>query len=193
MAYNKKLSGSPTFTGIPQLEQNGIRANKNQHKANVLGNQFQAVSSSSDYPQASRRNLPTLHGDLRKATLATDPRDPQINVFFSMDELKTAISETKNTAPGHDQLCYEMFGHLSNDCLETVLFLFNNIWSMGVDPQSWLHSIVIPIYKPVKPSNLASSYRPISLTSNACKIMEKMVVNRLKWYLEFYSLINNVQ
>jgi len=68
-----------------------------------------------------------------------------------MDELKTAISETKNTALGHDQLCYEMFKHLSNDCPETVLFLFNNIWSTGVVQQSWLHSIVIPIYKPGKP------------------------------------------
>jgi len=49
-----KFSGSPTFTRIPQLEQNGIRANNNQHKANVLGNQFQAVSSSSDYPKPSQ-------------------------------------------------------------------------------------------------------------------------------------------
>jgi len=97
------LSGSLTFTRIPQLEQNGIRANNNQHKANVLGNQFQAVSFY-DYPQAFTRSLQTLQGDLRKATPATRPRDPRINAFFSMDELKTAISETKNTAPGHDQL-----------------------------------------------------------------------------------------
>jgi len=152
----KKFSGSPS-TRIPQLEQNGIRANNNQHKANVLGNQFQAVSFSSDYPQAFTRNLPTLQGDLRTATLATRERDPRINALFSMDELKTAISGTKNTAPGHDQLCYEMFKHLSHDCLETVLFLFNNIWSTGVVPKSWLHSIVIPIYKPGKPSNLPSS------------------------------------
>jgi len=169
----KKFPGSITFTRIPQLEQNGIRANNNQHKENVLGNQFQAVSSSSDYPQAFTRNLPTLQGDRRKVTLATRPRDPRINAFFSMDELKTAISETKNTAAGHDQLCYEMFEQLSHDCLETVLFLFNNIWSIGMVPQSWLHSIVIPIYKPGNPSNLPSSYRPISLTSNACKIMKK--------------------
>ena len=105
----KKFSGSSTFTRIPQLEQNGIRANNNQHKANVLGNQFQAVNLSSDYPQAFTRNLPTLQGDVRTATLATRERDPRINTLFSMNELKTAISETKNTAPGHDQICYEMF------------------------------------------------------------------------------------
>ena len=78
----KKFSGSLTFTRIPQLEQNSIRANNNQHKANVLGNQFQAVSSSSDYSQAFTRNLPTLHGELRKAILATRPRGPRINAFF---------------------------------------------------------------------------------------------------------------
>jgi len=37
------------------------------------------------------------------------------------------------------------------------------------------------------------SYGPISLTSNACQKRKKMVVNRLKWYLEFYSLLNDVQ
>jgi len=103
------------------------------------------VSSSSGYPQAFTKNLPTLYEDLCEATLATRPHDPRINAFFSMAELKRAISETKNTAPGHGKLCYEMFKHLSNDCLETVLFLFNNIWCTGVVPQSWLHSIVIPI------------------------------------------------
>jgi len=60
-----------------------------------------------------------------------------------MDELKTAVSETKNSAPGHDQLCYEIFNHLSQECLETVRFLFNNILSTDVVPQPCLHSIII--------------------------------------------------
>ena len=63
-------------------------------------------------------------------------------------------------------------------------------WS---NPQKWLHSIVIPIHKANKPSNLALSYRPISLTSNTCKLMEKLVAERLRWYLEKNNLINILQ
>jgi len=70
-----------------------------------------------------------------------------------------------------------MFKHLSDHSLQFLLFLFNDLWVTGVVPKPWLHSIVIPVHKQSKPSNLPSSYRPISLTGNACKIKEKMVVN----------------
>jgi len=65
-----------------------------------------------------------LHGDLRKATLATRPHDPRTNAFLSMDELKTAISETKNTAPGHEQLCHEMLSICPTTVLKPFSFFF---------------------------------------------------------------------
>ena len=72
-----------------------------------------------------------------------------------------------------------MFEQLPDSSIDILLQLFNNIWKTGQIPQKWLHSIVIPIHKVNKPSNLALSYRPISLTSNMCKLMEKIVAKRL--------------
>jgi len=40
---------------------------------------------------------------------------------------------------------------------------------------------------------MPSSYRPISLTSNVSKLFEKMVVCRLKWFLEYYNLLTFTQ
>ena len=69
-----------------------------------------------------------------------------------------------------------------------MLQLFNTIWFTGKIPPSWLHSIVVPIAKPNQPSHLPSSYWSISLTSNACKLFEKMVVRQLSWFLEYHKI-----
>jgi hypothetical protein len=47
----------------------------------------------------------------------------------------------------------------------------------------------IPIHKTGKNPSDPLSYRPISLASNLNKIMEKMVNNRLQWYLERQTII----
>jgi len=74
--------------------------------------------------------------------------------------------------------------------MEVILQLFNKIWLTSKIPPSWLHAIVVPIPKPNKPSHLPSSYRPISLTSNVCKLFEKMIVCRLDWFLEYHNVLH---
>jgi len=46
-----------------------------------------------------------------------------------------------------------------------------------------------PINGLLKDSSDPSNYRPIALTSCVCKVMERMVNNRLVWYLERNKLI----
>lgn len=36
-------------------------------------------------------------------------------------------------------------------------------------------------------------FRPISLASCLCKVLERMISNRLNWYLEFFNLLPNSQ
>jgi len=71
-----------------------------------------------------------------------------------------------------------------------MLQLFIKIWFTGKITPSWLHSIVVSIAKSNQPSHLPSSYRPISLTSNVCKLFEKMVVFRLSWFLEYHKILS---
>ena len=49
---------------------------------------------------------------------------------------------------------------------------------------SWRTSTVIPIPKPAKDASDPNNYHPIALTSCLCKVMERMVNNRLLWFLE---------
>ena len=109
---------------------------------------------------------------------------------LGLPELKFAIKSTRSISLGADNICYEMFKHMSDTSLQVLLSHYNSIWNSGAILQSWSHSFVVPIPNPKKLSYLPSSYRSILLTSNACKLMEKMIVRRLKWYLEYNKFLD---
>ncbi len=77
-----------------------------------------------------------------------------------------------------------MIEQLSDVAKSVVLSLYNKIWEQGKLPRMWKHSVVVPIGKPGKDKTEVKSYRPIALTSNLCKIMEKMITIRLGYVVE---------
>uniref|UniRef100_A0A3Q3BE46 Reverse transcriptase domain-containing protein n=1 Tax=Kryptolebias marmoratus TaxID=37003 RepID=A0A3Q3BE46_KRYMA len=108
-------------------------------------------------------------------------------------ELNNALKKTKNTAPGKDQIWYRMIRQLSEKSKDIILQLYNKIWMEGQLPINWKESIIIPIAKPGKDHSNPENYRPIALTSNLCKIMEKMINNRLGYYLNSKGYISKYQ
>ena len=101
-----------------------------------------------------------------------------------MEELKFALQQAKNSAPGHDNLHYSMIRHLSDRAQNFLLHLYNQIWLLGEFPIAWRRAIVICFCKPNKDPTNTSSYRPIALTSALCKLLEKIINARLTYYLE---------
>lgn len=65
-----------------------------------------------------------------------------------------------------------------------MLEIYNLIWLPQLFPDSWKEAIVTPVIKPNKNSSSSTSYRPIALTCNMCKILEKIISKRIRWYLE---------
>ena len=115
------------------------------------------------------------------------------NVPFTMRELSSALSMCGNTAPGPDDVHYDMLRHLSHSAFSLLLQVYNTIWISGTFPESWKEAVVLAFPKPGKDSSKANNYRPISLTSSMCKLMEKMVNVRLMWYLELNNIIHPAQ
>jgi potassium voltage-gated channel Eag-related subfamily H protein 8 len=74
-----------------------------------------------------------------------------------------------------------------------LLEILYKIWVSGTFPNTWKNALVIPIPQPGKDSTDPTNYRPISLTSCLCKTFEKMINNRLVWYLENNGIITNFQ
>ena len=108
--------------------------------------------------------------------------------------IKTAIRNNRNgSAPGADHITYEMIKHMPKCSIQLLLKLYNELWTAGNLIENWKSSIVIPICKPGAEPKQLDSYRPISLTSVLCKVMERMATNRLTWFVEKNQLLNNVQ
>lgn len=74
-----------------------------------------------------------------------------------------------------------------------MLKIFNKIWSTNCFPKLWKEAIVIPILKPGKDKTEPTSYRPISLTCNMSKILEKIINNRLTRHLEMTHALKDNQ
>ena len=99
-----------------------------------------------------------------------------LDAIFTIHEMRSALIGCGYTAPGHDQLCYASFKHLPDEAIHVLQGLFNMIWSKGVIPSGWKRLVMLLFVKPGKDPSCADSYRPIALTSNLCKLMEKMIV-----------------
>ena len=77
-----------------------------------------------------------------------------------------------------------MLKHLPENSLETLLNIFNYIWTTGKFSEDWQYATIIPIPKPGKDPAEPNNYRPITLTSCLCKTLERMINKRLTWVLE---------
>ncbi|XP_063436487.1 uncharacterized protein LOC134717918 [Mytilus trossulus] len=108
-------------------------------------------------------------------------------------KLKTSLSKAHDTACGPDNIHYQLLKHLPDSSLEALLQLMNNIGESGDLPSIWKLATVVPIPKPSKDHTDPINYRPIALTSCVCKTLERMVNDRLVWFLESNGLLANIQ
>lgn len=96
---------------------------------------------------------------------------------FTPEELSAAMIKRKDTAPGVDGVTYSMLWNLGNTGQTHLLNIFNQSLSEGRLPEAWKSAVIQPIPKPKDPGAM----RPISLLSCLSKVMERLILARLKW------------
>eukprot|EP01059_Diplonema_ambulator_P017982 TRINITY_DN3013_c0_g1_i8.p1 TRINITY_DN3013_c0_g1~~TRINITY_DN3013_c0_g1_i8.p1 ORF type:complete len:936 (-),score=211.40 TRINITY_DN3013_c0_g1_i8:107-2914(-) len=104
---------------------------------------------------------------------------------FTLSELDRQLAKVKaRSAAGDDGVFNVMLQHLGEDGRRVLLELFNLSFSTGRFPNVWRSSLVIPVLKQGKDPTLVSSYRPISLTSCVCKLLERMIEARMTFLMD---------
>ena len=193
----KKMNGTKSNPTSTSLVDNGSVVEFDNGKAEVFARAFANVSSSTNYTvefQRHKNDIEQNHAYLFANDAPVTEMSEHLNKEFAQLELNLAIQQLKkNSAPGEDQITYEFFQQIPETGRFVILRLFNAIWRRSRLPKAWKHAIVIPILKSGKDPHRTSSYRPISLTSTLSKLMERLVTNRLMWYLEKFNLLSNTQ
>ena len=199
MENDKKMNGVVSQNKICSLEYEGNILDTDQDKANAFAKNFAKISSDENYStnfkifkQAlMQKECPKAS---HKENAAVEKLADSLADNFDINELRRAIRETKkHSSPGEDRVSYEMLHHLSKRSTAALLSLYNKVWQEGVFPKVWKRSIIKPVLKPGKSQEKVSSYRPISLTCVIGKVMEKLVTNRITYYVEKKNLLTNVQ
>ncbi|VDI46656.1 Hypothetical predicted protein [Mytilus galloprovincialis] len=176
---------------LPTLLYNNTKYECTQDKADILATNYAQVSSDDNYSDNFKSQKQDIEQkEYSKLLHYYKDNSDSYNEPYTMQELKDAISDTSDTSPGKDKITYSMFKQFTDKSLSVLLLFINRVWFLQKLPSEWKHSIISPVLKPGKKPTDPQSYRPIALTSNFVKIMEKMVNNRLRWYLEknnFYT------
>ena len=181
-----------TRSHIPRLKSQGRILDTARDIAELLGRTFQRNSSSANYDP---RFLPTKAA--REIEIYSFEEEGcnlwGYNSLLTMHELRTALQVANGKSPGPSGITYDMIKHLPHTQLLKVLEVFNEIWTTGRFPDSWHFAHVIPIPKRDRNREDPNSYRPIALTECLCKVMERIVKNRLTFYLESNNLLSDRQ
>jgi ribonuclease HI len=192
----KRMNGSTVNIRRHILKDNGITAESDIDKANLMASYFAKISSNSNYSDNFKVDQAQKEQQFSEEIDGQPQLDDNavLNENFNLAEIFRAIKDLKNdSSPGDDKISYEMLKHLPRKAVKILLKFYNKCWESGKLPGDFKHALILPIHKAEKDPSNPSSYRPISLTSTIGKLMERLVTNRLNWFLEKNCLLNNNQ
>ena len=179
--YRYARSKMKTKSTVGDLERlDGTMADTDVQKAEVLNSFFASVFTTEgegDIPQFERRTYNTELVDLSITKEGIE-----------------RILKTLNTSksPGPDGLHPRPLAEMAAQLAEPFQALFSTSLEEGILPQGWKDGNVTPIFKKGK-KHQPGNYRPVSLTSIPCRIMEKLVRNEIMEHLINNNLLSKFQ
>ena len=183
---NKKLwsyikSKKQESSGISDLRnKNNILTSDPVEKAHLIHSQFDSVfSNPSPKIQANfdeKDRLPTLN---------------PIKVS-SRGILKLLSNLNPNKAIGPDNVPGKFLKLCAYEIADIYQVLFQASLDQGVVPPDWKEANIVPLFKKGDKS-LPENYRPISLTSLSCKLLEHVVHSNIMTHFDKFEVLDDAQ
>jgi hypothetical protein len=157
-----------------------VLTSNDSDKAEVLLNYFSSV-----FTQEPDGPIPTLEDKITDESLAkAEFSEKQV-----MDKL---LDLNVNKSAGPDEIHPRILRELARSIASPLTIIFNTSARTQVLPADWKLGNITAIFKKGK-KNLPSNYRPISLTSIVCKILESLMRERITRHFARNNLFSRKQ
>jgi len=136
-------------------------------------------------------NSNILHNDF--CVICDNDQPDLLNFDITQDEILSVVNKLRNgKSPGPDGIMYEMYTNSIDILIEPICKLLNLILTSGIYPDKWSCAIISPLFKKGSRSD-PKNYRGISLLCCISKIFTKIINNRLVYWSDLHSKLDEGQ
>jgi hypothetical protein len=161
------------------MKADGNTYTDNKGKAETLSKQFKSVFTQEDTNELPNKP-PSPHPDV----------PPLLITSQGVAALLSKIKPHKATGP--DDIPGRILKECSEEIAPALTFIFQQTLDTGDIPDDWRTANIVPVFKKgsrAKPAN----YRPVSLTSIPCKIIEHILVSHIMDHLDQHDILLDEQ
>jgi len=149
-----------------------------QNKSNVLNKQFASVFSS-----PADKEVPLLGPKIQSMAQITAITDGVMKLLKNLNP---------NKSPGPDGIPARLLKELAEELAPIFSVLFQASLNQAKIPHDWKSAFITPIYKKGDRCD-ASNYRPVSLTSITCKLLEHIIHSNVINHLLSNNVLSDTQ
>jgi hypothetical protein len=162
--------------GVSALNEKGQLHSDAPSKARLLSNQFKSVFTKD----------PPLDSGIQPSGQQFPEISPLEITVKGVQKLLQNINPKK--ASGPDEVPARILHNLSDELAPALTAIFQQSINTGELPPHWKQAWITPVFKKgarAEPAN----YRPVSLTSIACKLLEHICCTHIRAHLDKYNIL----
>jgi hypothetical protein len=164
----------------PLKNKDGLIYSDSTTKANILNDQFSSVFNKNEDVSSIPSKGPSPHREMPHIMVSTE----------GVIKLLKGLNPHKATGP--DCIPARFLKETAESIAPSLATLFQASIDQGVTPSDWGKANVVPLFKKGDKSK-ASNYRPVSLTSICCKVLEHIVHSAIMNHFEELNLLTDYQ
>ncbi len=166
---------------IADLHTDTGMASTDQDKANVLSGFFKQVFTNEDT---------SIIPEFEERVTAEALED----VMFTEEDILKLLKEINiNKSQGPDLLHPRLLFEARELITKPLFIIFRKSIDTGILPREWKEADISPIYKNKGNKHEATNYRPVSLTSVVCKLLEKLIRKDIIAHMKLNNLFSDDQ
>ena len=164
--------------GVAPLKVKGVLHSESKNKAQILVEQFYSV-----FTKTGNKVLSKLSKQFKYEL-------PGLTITVpGVEKLLRKVNTSK--AIGLDNISNVILKECASQLAPGLSEIFQNSIDSGKLPTDWTNANVSPVFKKGD-VHLAENYRPVSLTSVTCKLLEHIICKHLLTHLEKNNILTNL-